>query len=98
MRERTSMAEKEKEKFCDICGKSCNAVNKALRDPKSIVANEYATLSAEWGFCSRKDLIKHECIMCEECFDKVCIFIKDILGGNIKEKSYRPIGILRKYK
>lgn len=47
---------------CDICGKSCKT---KLDD------FEYATLSASWGYCSRKDGESYSALLCEDCFDDV---------------------------
>ena len=63
---------------CDICGKSCTTVE--------VCGNiEFATLSAKWGYDTRKDLKEHECHMCEDCFDKIKDFIENQLKGKIRE-------------
>jgi hypothetical protein len=60
--------------ICDICKKSCK------KDPSI----EFAELKAHWGFYSNnKDMEKHECDMCEECYEKVNKFIES-LGGKIR--------------
>ena len=77
----------EKEKICDICGNSCNVAHKGFKDPNGIISNEFATLTARWGYCSNKDLTEHECIMCEECFDEVLAIIYH-MGGKVRRTSY----------
>ena len=37
------------EVLCDICGKSC----------KKTCDNEFASLTATWGYDSKKDLLRH---------------------------------------
>jgi hypothetical protein len=63
---------------CDICGGSCG------KGMKSVDASEYATLRANWGYWSDKDLTWHECHMCERCFDKVKQFIEQELKGTVR--------------
>ena len=60
---------------CDICHQSC----------KREIGIEYAQLSVPggWGYDSRKDGERHECDMCEDCYDKVREFIKS-LGGHVR--------------
>lgn len=71
---------------CDVCNQSCNA---ALRyNDYSVICNEYATLKAHWGYYSKnKDCMNHECILCEDCYDKVIQFIKG-LGGKVRGQYY----------
>lgn len=56
--------------FCDVCGQNCMKEN--AHD------NEHASLSATWGYDSRKDLIHHDIDLCEDCFDKTINFLKDL--------------------
>lgn len=77
------------ELICDICNKSCDSAARGFWDP-DFVANEYATLSAMWGFCSDKDTEKHSCVMCEQCYNKIAAYIKS-LGGTIKIEHYSPL-------
>lgn len=64
--------------ICDICGHSCN-----MSHWENIKSFEYATLFANWGYCSNLDNTSCECHMCEDCFDKVCAFIES-LGGKVR--------------
>lgn len=48
---------------CDLCGKTC-------RDSLG-VNYEFATLTATWGYASRKDCETHEAHICEDCYDKL---------------------------
>jgi hypothetical protein len=56
------------EVVCDICGQSC----------KKTHDNEFASLSATWGYDSKKDLLRHNIDLCEDCFDKTIEFLKQI--------------------
>ncbi len=47
--------------LCDKCGKSC-------RDDMDMNF-EFATITAFWGFASKKDLEHHESHVCESCYD-----------------------------
>ena len=55
---------------CDICDESCS-------EPQSGLI-EYAVLEALWGYYSKKDGERYECMMCEDCFDKIVSFIDSI--------------------
>ena len=72
---------------CDICGESC--LHFFIPDDPEASSPEYATLQAHWGFFSKKDLYKDECVMCEKCFDKVTAFIL-LLGGKIRRTVTDP--------
>ena len=50
-----------KDILCDKCGKSC-------RDDEGRNF-EYATITACWGYGSRKDFEEHEAHVCESCYD-----------------------------
>lgn len=52
--------------LCDVCGASCKT---------QINDFEYATLSASWGYCSRKDGESYSATLCENCFDNVAAHI-----------------------
>ena len=45
-------------------------------------SNEWAELTAVWGYFSRKDLTKHSIDLCEECFDKTIEFLRSIRTKN----------------
>ena len=47
--------------LCDKCGKTC-------RDAQGMNF-EYATVTAHWGYASKKDLEQHEAHVCEACYD-----------------------------
>lgn len=55
--------------MCDVCGGSCKT---KLDD------FEYATLSATWGYCSRKDGESYSAFLCEDCFDNVATHIESL--------------------
>ena|SRR3989344_3108321 len=65
--------------LCDVCQSSCNK----SADPR-FEEHEYAILTANWGYHSKRDCIRSECHLCEECYEKVNDFIKS-LGGTVRE-------------
>jgi hypothetical protein len=70
--------------ICDVCGNSCS---KVADDP--VESAEYALLSAEWGYWSDgKDLTRHECHLCELCYDKVRHYIEQVLHGKVRVIDY----------
>jgi hypothetical protein len=60
------------EVVCDICGQSCKKTHN----------NEFASLSATWGYDSKKDLTRHDIDLCEGCFDKTIEFLQQIRTAN----------------
>lgn len=53
--------------LCDKCGSST----------RSEIGNlEYASLSAHWGYGTRKDMEKHETHFCEDCYDWLLEILK----------------------
>lgn len=56
--------------ICDCCGKSCKTDEYKLDNGDVAYNFEYMTLSAEWGFGSKKDLEKWKAQICEDCVDK----------------------------
>ena len=60
---RTIEEEYVKDVICNMCGESC-------RD-RMDMNFECATLSASWGYCSRKDTERHHSHLCEDCYDKL---------------------------
>jgi hypothetical protein len=70
---------------CDVCGNSCFKVAGQQR----MDSTEYAVLSAEWGFWSDgKDLTRHECHLCELCYEKVRKYIEQVLHGRVRVIDY----------
>lgn len=65
--------------LCDVCGKSCRNDKYAADDDELDEAAdfEYATLSAIWGYFSRKDGESYSAILCEDCFDDVVKHINE---------------------
>jgi len=59
--------------LCDICGESC----------KKSADYEYAYLSANWGYDSKKDGEQHRAHLCEKCYNKVRDFIEQTLKGKV---------------
>ena len=68
--------------ICDICGKSCKVAehrveNESRPDNGEIIYSfEYMTLSADWGFDSKKDGEKWTAHVCEKCVDEKLTYIK----------------------
>lgn len=56
------------EVICDVCGDSC----------KKTCDNEFASIIANWGYDSNKDLMRFDIELCEGCFDKTIAFLKSI--------------------
>lgn len=65
---------------CDIC-------KKLLRHHVEVDDDQWddvVTLKGNFGYFSSKDLQRHNCDMCEACYDKVREFIEVVLGGKIQ--------------
>lgn len=78
---------------CDICGNSCKHKHIIPDDECSpgIVQDqdcEYATLSATWGYFSRKDGESYHLDLCEDCFDELVENINSLQRH--KRKSENP--------
>jgi hypothetical protein len=74
--------------ICDVCGISCRGdMPGEGPNEDGEGCHEWATLSATWGYFSKKDTQCSECHMCESCFDKVQGFIEQ-LGGKIRTWQY----------
>ena len=71
---------------CDVCGDPCFKAAGVQR----LDSTEYATLSAEWGYWSEgKDMTRHECHLCESCYEKVRKYIEEELKGKVRIVNYR---------
>lgn len=67
---------------CDICNKSC----------KDHIDNmESASLTAYWGYSSKKDGQNYDLDICESCFDKTLEFLVKLKGSVIKPSSENNI-------
>lgn len=53
--------------FCNSCGNSCKVAQ--LEDGYSVFS--YATISAQWGYFSNKDLTSQVAHLCENCCDEL---------------------------
>ena len=68
---------------CDVCGNSCKNELGTARDHIGDMCNqaadfEFATISANWGYCSRKDGESYHLDLCENCFDAVVKYVDTI--------------------
>jgi hypothetical protein len=73
---------------CDICDKSCK--HKHIIGAEEFAPGiteeqdcEYATVSATWGYFSRKDGESYHIDLCEDCFDKVAAHINKLRAESI---------------
>ena len=53
--------------YCDVCGECCT---------DETYGTESATLSAQWGYMSKKDGYTYNVDLCECCFDATISFLK----------------------
>lgn len=65
--------------FCDTCGGNCAK--------EGSYEKEHASLVATWGYDSKKDLVRHDIDLCEDCFDKVIVFLKAQRSVTLQEKD-----------
>lgn len=71
-------------KKCDVC--KINFPD----DPQNKIDNdfkEFISINHLWGYFSNKDQQKVECIICEDCWDKIDEYI-ETLGGKIRKYTY----------
>jgi hypothetical protein len=66
---------------CDVCKSSC----------KKHYNIESATLSAYWGYDSKRDGEAFDIDICESCFDKLIKFMSDLRGEPIEPTSTENI-------
>lgn len=64
--------------LCDVCGNSC----KTPQDDY-----EVATLSAQWGYHSRKDGESYHRDLCETCFDDVVQYLQTRTSAQKRESK-----------
>lgn len=67
--------------LCDVCGTSCKGSQEDFDDdcdPHEKLDFEYGTVSANWGYYSRKDGESYSATLCETCFDDVVKHINDL--------------------
>jgi len=63
--------------ICDICGESC----------KKNLDIESAKLFAHWGYDSKKDGDVYDIDICENCFDKILVYLLDIRSHTNKRED-----------
>jgi hypothetical protein len=66
---------------CDVCNQSCKKHHNI----------ESATLSAYWGYDSKRDGETFDVDICESCFDKLIKFMSDLKGSSINPASTENI-------
>lgn len=69
---------------CDVCSKSCKN-DRDVSDAYELHEEadfEYGTVSATWGYFSRKDGESYSSLLCENCFDKVVRYIDSLKQVN----------------
>ena len=49
----------------------CNCCGKRLHMAGNHVAEGVMHVGKDWGYFSKKDLVRHEFDMCEQCYDKM---------------------------
>ncbi len=54
--------------YCDVCGECCTTDN---------FGTEIASLSANWGYSSKKDGKSYQIDLCENCFDMTLTYLKN---------------------
>ncbi len=74
--------------FTEVVEIICDLCNKSISDDCDF---EFAELKATWGYDSRKDCEAHTCHMCEDCYDKIRVYIHSI-GGVVHVENYSPGG------
>lgn len=63
--------------YCDVCGECCTDEN---------FGTESATLSAKWGYNSKKDGEEYNIDICENCFDITIKFLKKHRKGFLADE------------
>lgn len=48
----------------------CNVCGKELKRRKDILLEDALEIKKDWGYFSKKDLLRHTFIVCEDCYDK----------------------------
>lgn len=83
--------DEKREVFCSRCKKSCTketgVIDNQFREDNGTkyYCNEYAEISAVWGYWSKKDCQTHSAALCEDCYDE---FINWIGPQNINVTEY----------
>ena len=49
----------------------CNVCGRKLREEAGILKEDAFEATKEWGYFSKKDLVVHKFVICEECYDKM---------------------------
>lgn len=47
----------------------CNACGRELKTKEGILQEDVLSVKKDWGYFSEKDLMVHEFIVCEKCYD-----------------------------
>jgi hypothetical protein len=49
----------------------CNACGKEIKPEKDIIREGVCSIECVWGYFSKKDGIRHNFDLCEECYDMI---------------------------
>lgn len=49
----------------------CNLCERALDMENGILKEDALEVTKEWGYFSKKDLMVHSFVICEQCYDKI---------------------------
>ncbi len=48
----------------------CNSCGRMLWQEGGICREDFVRIEKKWGYFSKKDMEKHEVILCEDCYDR----------------------------
>lgn len=49
----------------------CNQCGKIFEYENETATNEFCFVTKDWGYFSKKDGIRHQFVLCEECYDQL---------------------------
>ena len=50
--------------------KKCNCCGKEIKEEQGMPKEDVLTIVKDWGYFSKKDMERHQLIICEACYDK----------------------------
>lgn len=48
----------------------CNCCGNKIKREQELLKEDVLFVSKEWGYFSRKDMERHQFVVCEDCYDK----------------------------